>query len=218
MKTSQEINHLAGALAKAQAAISKAEKNSENPHFRSSYADLGAIWDACREPLTLNGLSITQWVSSQEGERGLITMLMHSSGQFISSFFPFIIEKPTMQGLGSAISYAKRYSLMAAIGIAEADDDGNEASQFPKKSNTPFPKPTPIVQPVKSIGLTIYERLKSELNLSDDLCKEFLTSNIGKDSFKKVTKDDLPILTNRIEELKKELDNNANETDFENFK
>ena len=125
----EEIKELAEALAKAQAEIEGARKGAENPHFRSKYADLGAVWDACREPLTKHGLSIIQQPRSADGKTYLVTRVMHSSGQWIEDDgFPLILTKEDMQGLGSATTYARRYGLMAAVGIAPEDDDGNAAS------------------------------------------------------------------------------------------
>lgn len=130
MTQSPEINELASALAKAQAQIEGALKGRENPHFRSKYADLGAVWDACREPLTKQGIAVVQPVGrAEDGSYFTITRLVHSSGQWMQDDgIPLLLSKQDMQGLGSALTYSRRYGLMSMVGIAPEDDDGNAAS------------------------------------------------------------------------------------------
>lgn len=149
---SESINELAGALAKAQGKITGALKDSSNPFFKSKYADLASCWDACREALSEVGLSVIQ--TTQRGEPVIIkwdtgdvesggelksysvdsheivisTMLLHSSGQWIRSHLPLIPRDITPQGIGSAITYGRRYGLTAIVGVAQVDDDGNAAS------------------------------------------------------------------------------------------
>lgn len=125
---SDQIDQIATALAKAQGMIEGAEKRANNPHYGKKYADLYAVWDACREPLSTNGLSVTQIPTETDNGMMLITMLMHSSGQWISARYPVRPVKTDPQGYGSAISYARRYTLMAVVGIAPEEDDGNAAS------------------------------------------------------------------------------------------
>lgn len=125
---SEQINEIAAALAKAQGAIEGASKDKVNPAFRSKYADLASVWDAAREPLSSNGLSVVQIPNNTPDGLDLVTMLMHSSGQWISSRYPIRPVKNDPQGIGSAITYGRRYSLMALVGIAPEDDDGNAAS------------------------------------------------------------------------------------------
>lgn len=124
------MKELATALAKAQAAIKPALKDSVNPHFKSKYADLSAIWESCREPLSKNGLSIVQTMDFDAGEVWLKTTLLHSSGESIDGRYPLRPIKQDPQGFGSALTYARRYCLAALVGIvADEDDDGNAASQ-----------------------------------------------------------------------------------------
>jgi len=130
MQKSEQINELAAALAKAQAKIENATKSAKNPFFRSNYADLPAVWDACRAALTANGLSVVQLTDTSENGMVLESVLMHSGGQWISSHYPINPVKNDPQGLGSAITYARRYSLMALVGIVAddaSDDDGEKA-------------------------------------------------------------------------------------------
>jgi hypothetical protein len=128
MQSSESINELATALAKAQGEITGALKDSENPFFKSKYADLASCWDACREPLSKNGLSVVQ--PAEVDEQGVVvtTMLMHTSGQWIKSALRMIPKDGTPQSVGSGIAYGRRYGLTAMIGIAQVDDDGNAAS------------------------------------------------------------------------------------------
>lgn len=127
---SESIDALVSALSKAQSEIRGAVKDQSNTYFKSSYADLASIWDACREPLTRNGLAVTQLLSDGDSGRVCVTtMLMHSSGQFVSSELNVKPVKPDPQSMGSAITYARRYSLAAIVGIPQVDDDGNAASR-----------------------------------------------------------------------------------------
>jgi hypothetical protein len=123
------------ALSKAQGTMKGAVKDSTNPHFKSRYADLESVIDAIRSAFTANGLSFFQSVS-EDGLR-LITTIAHESGETISGSVPLIIGKNDMQGVGSAISYARRYSLAALAGISQTDDDGNAACEPPKPSPVP---------------------------------------------------------------------------------
>lgn len=128
---SASITALAMALAKAQAAIQPAIKDKTNPAFRSKYADLGAVWEACRKPLTDHGISVVQMpVDSEPGRVGLTTILLHSSGEYISSTVSAPLTKNDPQGVGSALTYLRRYALSAMVGVvADDDDDGNAASR-----------------------------------------------------------------------------------------
>lgn len=145
MNTSEQINELAAALAKAQAQIQPAKKENVNPAFKSKYADLASVWDACREPLTANGLAVVQMPTdcAEAGRVALVTTLLHSSGQWISSMVSTRIVKDDPQGVGSALTYLRRYALSAMVGVAPDDDDGNAASQ-----RSPRDEPARAVPPV----------------------------------------------------------------------
>ena len=138
MQRSESINELAKALASAQAEIGTASKDRENPHFRSRYATLASVQDACRAALSRHGLSVVQ-LPGGEGQRvEMTTVLMHSSGQWISCSGTFIATKGDPQGIGSAITYARRYQLAAIAGVApDDDDDGNAASEPVKQAPPP---------------------------------------------------------------------------------
>lgn len=136
------MNQLYEALSKAQSEIEGAKKDSENPHFRSKYADLASAWDACRGPLTKHGLSVWQHVKhGGDGNAYLVTTIHHTSGESLSDDgVPLLLSKQDMQGLGSALTYARRYGLMAAVGIAPEDDDGNAAVNGNKAEPVKTPK------------------------------------------------------------------------------
>ncbi len=125
MKTSLDITEIAKALCEAQKEIQNAHKDKKNPFYKSSYADLASSWDACRVPLTSNGLSIVQTNASIKNDHYLITRLMHTSGQWIESRMKMILAKNDMQGLGSAKTYARRQELQSIVGISPSDDDAN---------------------------------------------------------------------------------------------
>ena len=124
---SPSLAALAAALAKAQGLMAGAKKDSVNPHFRSKYADLASIWEACREALSANGLAVIQSPGSAGKDVMVTTLLIHSSGEWIRSRYTMPVAQPGPQGVGSALTYARRYSLAAMVGVAPEDDDGNEA-------------------------------------------------------------------------------------------
>jgi hypothetical protein len=128
MQRSESIINLAAALSKAQAVMTGAMKDSQNPHFKSSYADLSSVWDACRKPLTDNGLSVVQLPAyTERGTVEIETILVHESGEYIGGSIEIPVSKVDAQGLGSAITYGRRYSLAAVVGIAPEEDDGESA-------------------------------------------------------------------------------------------
>ena len=137
MEEVAKLSKLTEALSKAQAVIQGAIKDSKNPFFSSTYADLASVWEACRKPLTSNGLAVIQTTEMFEGKLYLRTTLSHISGESISGIYPIqpmrqvkdkgweISEDP--QSLGSALRYARRYTLEAIVGVAPEDDDGEAA-------------------------------------------------------------------------------------------
>jgi hypothetical protein len=124
---SDAINELAGALAKAQSEIHGALKDSSNPFFKSKYADLASVWGACREQLSKNGLCVIQTTHSYDTLLVLTTMLAHSSGQWIRGTMNVNPVKNDPQGVGSALTYCRRYALSAMVGVPQVDDDGESA-------------------------------------------------------------------------------------------
>lgn len=129
MHKSESIKDLAAALNRAQGAFEHAKKEVRNEFFKSKYADLSSVIDAAKKPLFDNGLAVTQVVDFTEtGDMVLETMLMHTSGQFLSGKYPIKPVKQDPQSIGSSITYARRYAFSAITGIAADDDDGNAAS------------------------------------------------------------------------------------------
>ena len=153
---SATIGALAAALAKAQGALPHAIKDSANPYFKSKYADLAAVWDACRGPLSTNELAVIQSVLDDPANRVVVeTVLMHSSGEWMSSRISMAPKDDTPQAVGSAITYARRYGLQAMVGIAPDDDDGNAASGRDKPERVvvaPRPKSTPQLTSTTASG------------------------------------------------------------------
>lgn len=130
MNKSENIASLAKSLADVQASLAPAKKDSTNPFFNSTYADLSAVWESCRELLAKNGLSVIQGNSLGANNTVIVeTILAHESGQWIQSELCMPLAKNDPQGVGSAITYGRRYGLAAIVGIvADDDDDGNAAS------------------------------------------------------------------------------------------
>ncbi len=164
---SNDIKELAAALAKVQAKLVPAPKDSENPFFKSKYADLVSVWDACRGPLTENGFSVTQLI---KGDR-LDTYLLHSSGEYVVASCPILAKDQSAQAMGSAITYARRYSLAAVVGVVADDDDGEAAKGSPapvpakKPAPAPAPKPSAPVPPTdKDLSATKAARYVGEFD------------------------------------------------------
>lgn len=141
---SEQINELAAALAKAQGQIEGASKSSQNPHFKSKYADLASCWDACRAALSSNGIAVVQRPGAGQGRVEVTTDLVHASGQWMRSTLAMPLAKTTPQDVGSALTYARRYSLCAMVGIAPDDDDGEKAQQSFR--DAPRPKKGPVTK------------------------------------------------------------------------
>ena len=128
MKTSEQINEIAEALAAAQGEISNPNKSAENPFFKSKYADLAEVLNVVRPAFSKHGLSVVQMpYSSYDGGIGVTTMISHKSGQWMqgSLELPLQVAKNVNQDAGSAITYMRRYALAAAAGVAQEDLDAN---------------------------------------------------------------------------------------------
>jgi hypothetical protein len=144
MEKSEQINELASALSKAQGVIIPASKDADNPFFKSKYADLASVWEVARKPLADNGLSIVQLPSAEGNIVTLKSIIMHSSGQYITSDLTMVAKDASPQAIGSCITYERRYALSSIVGIAsEIDDDGNSATTVKGKNDE--------VQPPKGV-------------------------------------------------------------------
>ena len=129
MESSATIGELAEALAKAQGEMGSAQKAADNPFFKSKYADLSEVIKAVKAPFANNGLSYTQFPIRDGESAGVITVLMHKSGEWMRSSYTLPLGKFDAQASGSCITYARRYALQAIAGIPAGDDDGNAAAQ-----------------------------------------------------------------------------------------
>jgi len=133
MNKSESITKLAAALVLAQSEMTGAKKSAKNPFFKSTYANLEEVINCVKEPFANHGLSFVQFPVSSEGFAGVETVIIHESGEFIGNEFMLKCSKADPQGMGSAITYARRYGLQAAVGMPSEDDDGNAASAPPRK-------------------------------------------------------------------------------------
>jgi hypothetical protein len=167
---SEPTGTLAAALAKAQGQIKGATKDVTNPHFKSKYADLASVWEACRKPLSDNGLSVVQFtqILGEDNHTVLITKLLHASGESIEGMTPLLMGKQDMQALGSALTYARRYGLAAIVGVAPEDDDGNAAVGRPEPTRT-----VAVAVPAKPVK---YDEWRTDLNSAADNGTEALRS------------------------------------------
>lgn len=165
IETSTETGKLDAALAKAQGEIEAASKDKTNPAFRSRYADLTAVWGACRPALAKHGISVTQWpIHAEDGRLHIVTRVAHA-GEWIKSHFSIPVTKQDPQGYGSATTYAKRFTLAAALGIvADEDDDGNAASNraAPRQEQKPEP-----AQPAENLADTIIRKFSEAESAAD---------------------------------------------------
>ena len=167
---------LAKSLSKAQGEIEGASKGKVNPAFKSKYADLASVWDAVREPLSKNGLSVIQLpCPAPTGQVGLVTTLLHESGQSISQvFYAPVRNASNIQDVGSALTYARRYALMAVCGVAPEDDDGNAAAGK-----------TPAVAPRQIDTAAVKAQLETSFAAAE-------TVDAKKDVYTKVRQSELP--------------------------
>lgn len=151
------MNKIASALVKAQKGFAPALKSSSNPHFKSKYADLAACVEAVVDSLNANGIALIQKQHPSDGGVCVETVFVHESGEvFSAGLLTVPASKQDPQGYGSALTYARRYSLMAACGIAPEDDDGNAASKSGQPAKLAHAKGN------ERIGTTA-ERLAGEL-------------------------------------------------------
>ena len=138
MEFDKDFKQACADYVKAQKAMGKAIRQATNPHFKTKYVDLQGVLDACGDAFNDNNFSIQQPHGRDVYGDFVRTILIHTTGQRFESKLYLVLEKKTMQGLGSAITYARRYALMGMAGLAPEDDDANEAST--KQVNTKPPK------------------------------------------------------------------------------
>ena len=160
---SENIAELAVALAKAQSENGIVIKDAANPFFKSKYATLASVWEAVRPALTKNGLSVIQMPSHDEHGYYVETMMIHGSGQWIKNRTYMKVVKDDPQGVGSLISYARRYALQAMTMVCPEDDDGEVARGRTQNTQQHTPTPTKVEPEIK---VTKKEEPKAESGTS----------------------------------------------------
>jgi hypothetical protein len=173
MNKSETIKEIASALWKAQSEIKAAVKDSTNPHFRSKYADLGSVVDAVKPALSKHGITFLQGVHDAVDGVAVETMLLHTSGEWISSTMRIPAVKQDAQGYGSAITYGRRYGLQSMCGVPAEDDDGNAATASTSSRITPN----------AGAGDDLDAKQKEMVQLTRDKILEALTANKDWDAY-----------------------------------
>ena len=167
------MNKISAALVKAQKKFSPALKSSTNPHFKSRYADLAACVEAVIDALNNNGIMLMQKNHPNDAGVAIETIFIHESGETISGGVLTVpATKQDAQGYGSALTYARRYSLMAACGIAPEDDDGNAAVKpvVKAKEKITDDRLNGAIQKIVDGQYTV-AKLKSNFDLTSDQLK-----------------------------------------------
>ncbi len=126
-RRSSSFGKMALAMARAQGAMTGALKDAANPFFKSKYADLASVWDDCRKPLSANEIAVFQMPTAVGPKVTITTLLAHSSGEWLESDLEMKSKDESPQGIGSVISYARRYALAAMVGVYQIDDDAESA-------------------------------------------------------------------------------------------
>lgn len=170
---SPELDQLATALAVAQGSMQGAVKDRTNPAFKSSYADLASTWDACRVALSSNGLAVSQHPGRlEDGSVTVTTMLLHKSGQHITSVCSALPRDASPASVGSVVTYLRRYGLAAAVGVSPEDDDGQAGSQpaAPYAPAQRVPAPVQRVAEAFSGKVESVERFPPAMSSVDPSC------------------------------------------------
>lgn len=185
-----ELDEIAPALVAFQADLTPVSKSATNPFFKNKYAPLPEVMEAIQPLLAKHGLAIIQLVTNIDGVSALNTVVLHESGQKLEAIQPLLLTKQDPQAQGSAITYARRYGVMSALGIvADEDDDGNKAVQATKQPPKTAPKPVTDDKPTKTQLDTIYN-LAIEKGMSDEEIRRALakvtTGKMAEASIKKL--------------------------------
>jgi len=168
---SEIIKDLATALARAQAEITGAIKASDNPFYKSKYADLATCMEAIRGPLAANGLCVIQTLGHKEGAVVVYTTLAHATGQWVRGECVMVPEKPGPQALGACISYARRYSL-AIVGLVQIDDDAESATDHDAK-----PEPVETIKATDNSQTRILKSLMTKCESMAELQSVWESAN-----------------------------------------
>jgi hypothetical protein len=198
MKTSEQIDKISASMVKAQMKMGNALKDSTNPFFKSKYADLNAVREACLPALNDNQIMVIQPIIQENGVDFVETILMHETGQFYSCTTKILtIKQNDPQAYGSAITYARRYGLQSMVCIGAEDDDGNRAAEKPVEK-TSYEKRNPV-KPVDAATLTpeqaeqLFNLAKSKGFTKDDVVAT-IKNLTGKDKLSEVPTVALPVI------------------------
>lgn len=199
MEKSQSIKEIATALSKFQQEVKSIKKDAVNPFFKSKYATLDNILDEIKPLLAKNGLAFTQFPA---GENELVTILMHTSGEYLEASVKMNPKDNTPQGQGGAITYMRRYALSAVLGLAtDDDDDGNRATlpngdQMTQRKPVTTPKQESLSQPqIKKIFAML-------TNVGKD--QDWLETKMNK-PVEQFTKQEASAVIERLEKMELEL-------------
>ena len=180
MKMSEEIAEFAAAFAKAQGMIENARRDRENSYFKNKFADLASIREAIREPMAANDLSLLQFPRTRDNGVEIETMLLHKSGQYMSETTFWPASKPDVHGLASALTYGRRQSAMAILGVApDDDDDGNADVDKPPLMRNGDPIPVPGKAPDANSDL--YKHADAAAKQGSEALRIFWTELSAKD-------------------------------------
>lgn len=193
MNASPTLAALAAALSRAQGCITGAKRDADNPFFKSKYADLASCWDAIRGPFSEQGLAIVQFPKPGQGGDSpsvlIETILMHESGEWLSDTLEVPVTKNDAQGVGSAITYGRRYGLCAAAGVAPEDDDGNaaagrksEKSEPPKERAKPLPKTE--VAGLRSSAFVLLQQMVSQGIIGPELLSPTAEGSMAREALR----------------------------------
>jgi hypothetical protein len=206
MRRSEAIDLFAASFAKAQSEMSGATKEKVNPAFKSRYADLASAHEACREALTKYGLSYLQTaiINAAGAFSGITTTILHSSGQWVEGDFPISPVKNDPQGIGSAATYGRRYGLMAMVGIAPEDDDGEAAmGRAPQQAANCQPAAQQAPQR-DSNGIDIKALRASQERLTKDI-KKAIAASVTQEELQKGFTEAWPTIKALPDDLKAEV-------------
>ena len=198
MEHSESIAKLAAALMVFQSEVKDPSRDGENPHFRSKYVQIDGLLAAVRPILAQHGLSVVQSTGGDGQNVTITTMILHTSGEWLKTdALTLRAQQATPQGAGSAITYGRRYSLSAALGVAwDDDDDGNAASTPPKAEKKAAPKAKTKEEPKakeeqkaprKVDSLRAIAAAAKEIGVTNDDIKEVMRRHYNKETSNELT-------------------------------
>jgi len=209
---STQTNELFTALAKAQGEMQNASLGAENPFFKSRYADLADIVRASRPAFSKHGLSVIQPIVKEEDGHVLVTILAHSSGQWIESRMKINPLKTDIQSFGSYVTYLKRYCYASICGVVAGNDDDGEAEMVEQRSYQPQPRPyqqpkieAPVIveKPIDTTPITAEQLELIEEELAEDIdLAQTVKTKLKITSLAQMKKSDFVAALNGIRKIK----------------